>query len=272
LLNPYGPQLWIATLSGLSRGFSDITEWRPIWSVAVGYDSLFLWLLAAAGTVAALRRVAWDPWTWGWTLLTLAAAAQSRRLVAFAALTPALLLVPAWQSAERVAPIVWTAPRRWACATLVAACSVWAVLAVAPSLTCFPPLAAWNAPEADAVAFLRSTPARRVIVHFDYGEYAIFHLRDRMQVSTDNRHYTVYSDAAIKASDRFVSGLDPDYPERIGADAIWLPTSKGRVLALMELRGWARRFEGPRTVVLLRTAGELVRGRPTIGTPCFPNP
>lgn len=272
LINPYGPALWTATLSGLSRGFSDITEWRPIWSVAAGADALLLWLVVLAALVVLSRHVRWDSWSWTWIALTMVAAANTRRLLAFPALSAALLLGRCWRTPE-VKPLVrWTYGRRWMFGAGLALSAAVAGMAIRPSLSCFPPLDGLVAPEPDAVAFLRQAPVRRVVVHFDYGEYAIFHLRDRLRVSMDNRHYTVYSDAAIKASDRFAAGSDPEYPDRIGADAVWWPSGDGRVLGALEARGWVKRFDGPRTVVLTRTPGDVMRGRETVGTPCFPNP
>ena len=272
LLNPYGPTLWTATIEGLSRGFQDITEWRPIWSIAAGADALVLWLLLASALIALFSRVQRDVWSWTWVILTLAAAANTRRLLAFPALSAALLLAPRWIAPEPAMPVQWTPRRRAIFGGLLALSVAGAAIAVTPSLSCFPPLPELRAPEPDAVAFLRTTPVTRAVVHFDYGEYAIFHLRDKLRVSMDNRHYTAYSDAAIKASDRFAAGQDPEYPDRIGADAVWWPSGDQRVLGGLEARGWVKRFEGPRTVVLTKTPGDVVRGRDAFGTPCFPNP
>ena len=129
----------------------------------------------------------------------------------------------------------------------------------------------WRAPEPSAVEFLRTTNAERLVPHFDYGEYAIFFLRDRMKVAIDNRRETVYSASAVQENQRFTDGLDPEYPSRIGADAVWWPVSGQAVILSLEARGWFRRFEGPRTVVLLKSPGVLVRGAAFLGTPCFPN-
>ena len=93
-----------------------------------------------------------------------------------------------------------------------------------------------------------------------------------MRVAIDNRRETVYSSAVVDANQRFTDGLDSDYPDRIGADAVWWPTHDTRVLDGLMTRGWHRRFEGPRTVVLMKTDGPIVRGIDAGNTPCFPNP
>ena len=272
LLNPYGPRLWLAIAEAMQRGWSDLSEWQPVWRIAAGPDAVVLWLALAAGTVALWRHARHDLWRWGWTIVALAAAANSRRLAALAGISLAMLLVPAWRAdASAVAP-AWTPARRGVFAGVVAAGLAWCLISIGPTLTCFPPLPQWRAPESDAVAFLTTTTVRRIVPHFDYGEYAIFHLRDRLQVAIDNRRETVYSEAAVQENQRFADGLDFAYPDRIGADAVWWPASDHVVIDGLEQRGWVRRFEGPRTVVLMKTAGPLVRGQAADGTPCFPNP
>ena len=271
LVNPYGVHLWTAIADALQRGWADVSEWQPIWTIAAGPDALLLWLLIAGTTSMLWRRVARDPWAWLWSFVALVAAANSRRLMALAALTSALLLVPAWTAPAEAVGIVWTPVRRWVSAGVIAGSLSGAMLFIGPTLSCFPPVPGWRAPEPGAVAYLRTTDVKRIVPHFDFGEYAIFHLRDRMQVAIDNRRETVYSDAAVQANQRFTDGLDPEYPDRIGADAVWWPTSGTQIIEGLEQRGWVRRFEGPRSVVLMRSQGAVVRGRDAVGTPCFPD-
>jgi len=274
LVNPYGVQLWIAIGDAMTRGWADVSEWQPVWRLAAGADALVLWVIVAAATAAAWRYAKRDDWwAWGWTLVALAVAANSRRLTALAALTAVLLIAPAWVSAQEVVAVQWTAVRRRVAAGVIAVAGAAALAMIQPSLRCFPPVPEWRAPEPDAVAFLRSTGATRLVPHFDLGEYAIFHLRDRLRVAMDNRRETVYSDAAVQANQRFTDGLDPEYPDRIGADAVWWPAGQTAVIEGLERRGWIRRFEGPRTVVLLKVAGPVSHAGPLqAGTPCFPEP
>jgi hypothetical protein len=146
-----------------------------------------------------------------------------------------------------------------------------ALVLLSPSWQCFPPAAAWQAPERDAVRFIREHDLRgRALVFFDFGEYAIFHVRDRLQVSIDNRRETVYSAAIVDAHRKFYDGGDPGYADAIGADLVWLPRQLPAIPQL-EARGWHRRFEGPQTVILLRQAGPVVTTRER-SLPCFPNP
>jgi hypothetical protein len=272
LLNPYGVHLWFAISDAIRRGWADVTEWSPLWRISVGIGPLVLWIGLVVVLVALARVVRADRPAWIWTTLTLLAAAKSRRLVPLAAITIVLELVRQWHKTEPVArarlglPVLLTAvgPISLAC---YAAASL-----LAPSRTCFPPIHGLSAPEPDAVAFLRDMDVRgQTVIYFDYGEYAIWHVGDRLRFSIDNRRETVYSDAVVRAHERFYRGLDPEYPMRVGADVVWVPYDSVTIPQL-ESRGWTKRFAGPRSVILLRQPGPLVTGHDSIGTPCFPNP
>ncbi|MEQ1910900.1 MAG: hypothetical protein ABMA15_18925, partial [Vicinamibacterales bacterium] len=225
LLNPYGLHLWFAIADAAMRGWADVTEWQPIWRIAAGPEALVIWLAVAGFTAFLWRRLAPGPVRgWVWMAVTLAAAANSRRLSALAAVTSALQLATLPQLTDM--PVVrWTALRRGVAGGLIASAFAWGVIMLRPTADCFPPLPEWRAPEPSAVEFLRTTSATRLVPHFDYGEYAFFFLRDRMKVAIDNRRETVYSADAIQANQRFTEGRDPEYPDRIGADAVWWPVS-----------------------------------------------
>ena len=245
LVNPYGVQLWIAIAEAMSRGWADVSEWQPVWRLAAGADALVLWAIVLAAVAGAWRHARPALWARAWILIALAAAAGSRRLTALAAVTAVLLFAPAWVSTQEVIAVRWTSVRRRIAAGVLAVAAAAALMMIQPSLRCFPPLPEWNAPEPEAVAFLRSTSVTRLVPHFDFGEYAIFHLRDRMKVAMDNRRETVYSDAAVQENQRFTDGVDPEYPDRVGADAVWWPAGQTTVIEGLERRGWVRRFEGP---------------------------
>jgi hypothetical protein len=273
LLNPYGIYLWFAIWDAMRRGWSDVTEWAPIWWFSVGIAPLVLWIGLVAIVMGLARIVRADRAAWIWTSLILVAAAQSRRLLSLAAVTIVLELVGRWPKAEEVVvggrlglPVLLAgvAPIGLAC---YAAGSL-----LAPSRICFPPTPGLRAPESDAVTFLRETDVRgRAVIYFDYGEYAIWHVGDRLRFSIDNRRETVYSDAVVRAHQRFYRGLDPEYPMRLGADVVWVPRDSVTI-GQLESRGWSRRFAGPRSVILLRQPGPMVTGGDSMGTPCFPNP
>jgi hypothetical protein len=270
-VNPYGFHLWLALAEAIGRGWGDVQEWAPVWSRAAGIAPLWLWLSLVTVVVMLWRHVAHDRWAWSLTILTLVAGANSRRLLAFAGVTAAMLLVNRWRPAGAEADWRWTPTRRAIAVTAVAVGLLRAWTFVQPTVQCFPSEVTWIAPEAEAVDFMRASGARKAVTYFDFGEYAIFHLRGLMQVSMDNRRETVYSRAVLDSYHRFRDGRDPDYPTKIGADAVWWPAAKVESLTGLDSRGWHRRFEGPRTVVLLKAAGQLMRAADG-PLPCFPNP
>lgn len=272
LINPYGIGLWTAIAEAMSRGWTDLTEWQPVWRLTAGGDAALVWVLVAGAAAFLWPRVKHGAVAWSWVLPSLAAAASSRRLTALAAITVVMSLAPQWTANPVTVSIVWTRARKLFAAGVIASCVAAALFWVAPTATCFPPLPGWRTPEPDAVAFLRTQPVTRLVPHFDFGEYAIYHLRDRLTVAIDNRRETVYSEARVQENQRFMDGLDFEYPDRIGADAVWWPVAGRAVTDGLEQRGWVRRFEGPRTIVLMRASGPLVRGGDAVGTPCFPNP
>jgi len=60
-----------------------------------------------------------------------------------------------------------------------------------------------------ATAWLaRSGVAAHLAVDFDWGEYVIWHVGPRVQVSVDGRRETVYSDAVHALNQRFIAGAD----------------------------------------------------------------
>jgi hypothetical protein len=114
-------------------------------------------------------------------------------------------------------------------------------------------------PDRAAAMFLRDTrPGARVLTWFDWGEYAVWHLSPSdIRVSMDGRRETVYSQRVLSDHQRFYRG-DPqmvDYPDRIGADHVWLPSHFTIVDPLLA-RGWTKVLDTGKSVVLAR-AGSL---------------
>ena len=88
----------------------------------------------------------------------------------------------------------------------------------------------------------------RLVVWFDWGEYAIWHFAPQLLVSIDGRRETVFSDQVMQkllnfyyvpsSSDAFLVETRPDY--------IWLPADLPVVSTLLA-DGWMPMFRGPRT-------------------------
>ncbi len=127
-------------------------------------------------------------------------------------------------------------------------------------------------PEPEAVVFLRSNGLHgKLLTWFDYGEYAIWHLAPQLRVSFDGRRETVYSEHVKDAHLRFYDGLNPAYPDEIGADYIWLPNQLP-VVKLLPGRGWVPIFKGSRSIIFAREPGFYQNVAPLQGPRCFPGP
>lgn len=111
----------------------------------------------------------------------------------------------------------------------------------------------------------------RVVMYFDWGLYAVWHVGDRLEVSIDNRRETVYSGEVVADHHQFYQGLAPDYPDRVEADFVWVPPTLP-VVHQLEQRGWFIIYRGSRSVILSRTYAPTTVGAPSGSSPCFPDP
>jgi len=131
-------------------------------------------------------------------------------------------------------------------------------------------------PDERVAAAVNSLALRgRMLVWFDWGEYAIWHLAPQVSVSIDGRRETVYSDDVIRRHLRFyyvpderravLDALRPDY--------IWLP-SELPVTPKLVADGWMPLASGDRSMLLAR--GDAKVGMESFGVPppprCFPGP
>jgi hypothetical protein len=105
-------------------------------------------------------------------------------------------------------------------------------------------------PPSGAVGFLRTQPPGGVLVWFDWGEYAIWHLAPRMRVSIDGRRETAYSAGLQHRHLRFYFDAPggSTLPADIAADYIWIPRWLPAVRRLDE-EGWRRLYEDGESVI-----------------------
>ena len=134
-------------------------------------------------------------------------------------------------------------------------------------------------PAPGAVAFLNTQPpgGGRVLVWFDWGEYAIWHLAPRMRVSIDGRRETTYSASLQDRHLRFYfdapggSTLATD----LAADYIWIPTSAPAARRL-DAAGWQRLYQDSDSVIFGRAASRQSKAPVVLAaaaeTGIFPGP
>jgi hypothetical protein len=284
LANPYGWRMWEFLMTTVGFGRAEITDWQPLYRLGAGYVALWVVLSLAAivGIMHAWRAQTWELRRLAVVAMLAVASFQVGRLEAFFAIAVVLLLGPdiaAALSAGRKPSAAPQAPREgfataFAIAIVVALIAGGAV-ASASNLTCVRMAADHSEP--DVVAMVKERELQgRLVVWFDWGEYAIWHFAPQLLVSIDGRRETVYSDQVMQkhlnfyyvpsSSDAFLVETRPDY--------IWLPADLPVVSTLLA-DGWMPMFRGPRSIWLSRDASDAVPSASQLaesGRRCFPGP
>ncbi len=250
LCNPYGTGMLAFLADTVRPDRADIAEWRPL--ADMNAFVIALWVVPAALAALALWRKRSAPASSLLIALVFAVGAvRVVRLIGFFAIAVAVLLVPGLRAA---AAAELPGRRRWL-ARSIAVCFV--------ACACALPLfgrrirvdAPWT-PEPEAATFITTHGLHgRMLTWFDYGEYAIWHFSPAIRVSMDGRRETVYSDK-MRASHARIYANDPnamDEVAKLNPDHAWLPRICP-VVATLEAHGWHRVFQGPRSVVLSRSA------------------
>jgi hypothetical protein len=264
LLNPYGILLPFFLLRTATVPRPEIAEWQPIALMTVeGLVYILLLVLALTGLIFSRRER--SP-----VLITLFACTALLPLIASRHM-PLFGLAWAVLAAEHVAD-VWSqalppragpgnhfSHRAW----FVALSFITALVVIGASLPNFQCIRV-DRRRAEfpvkAVALLKeSNVAGNMAVHFDWGEYVLWHLGPRIKVSIDGRRETVYSHRPYAENLLFTSGLGAwdgilEKPETQLA-----LVSKGfAVFNLMQLKpGWIRVYEDPLSGLFVRRGSPL---------------
>ncbi len=271
LCTPYSWTLWEFTwrILGMSR---EITELQPLWGTA---DMVWLAWLAAAGAVAGSARQA-DSHRWHrLTVLAILAFASLMvsRFTPFFVTGAAVLLAP-WLRGRWPDRVVLATPPH----ERVLAASAWIGLLAASawvassSLRCIPVSGYW-VPDRQAARVLDSAPPGRLVVHFDWGDYAIWQWGPRVRVSMDGRR-EVHSDRALAES----AGIRDGTPEgfealaRWKAEYVWLGSTSLKTRQWLTGHGYRIEHETARSFIAVRADLPLLQaaGEGPVGARCFP--
>jgi len=260
LLNPYGLQLLTLLRDTVGLERADIVEWQPVY--VLGWESWVPWIVTAAlgvtGIVLADReecgaeRVV--------CLIALAAmSAMVARVQAFFALGVLFLIGPviarAFQAARAVEVTPVARPSSRVAGMFAFAVAAGALVITTTNVTHLRIDPRWT-PEAGAVSFLNGQPeGRRVLIWFDWGGYALWHLSPRMRISMDGRRETVYSPDLQDRHLRFYFDAPggASLPADLAADYVWIPRTLPAVHRL-DADGWRRLYEGEQSVIFGRAA------------------
>jgi hypothetical protein len=272
LLNPYGGELWTLLRDSVGLERADIVEWQPLY--VLGWQSWIPWVVTAVialtGSVLGdreyrgLERVA--------CVVALAAASMMvARLQAFFALAVLFLVGPAvlrtYQTARaiEVTPVVRPASRVMAAFALAITTAAFVITAINVTHLRIDPR--WT-PEPGGVSFLNAQPAgRRVLIWFDWGGYALWHLAPRMRISMDGRRETVYSPDLQDRHLRFYFDAPggASLPTDLAADYVWIPRTLPAVQRL-DAGGWRRVYEGEQSVIFGRAGSADANARVVLAT------
>jgi hypothetical protein len=227
LLNPYGWQLWRFLLTTV-RPSRAISEWRPVWEQD-DVTSALIWaviMLVIVAPTLARRRAAI---TWAGALPVAWLGVMSlfvARLVPLFGEVALLGLASAWRSLDGIgAPAAARPPGR----LIVDAVAV-AAISVANLVTetrCLAINDNWT-PDLHAASALASPTAQgRLVLPFNWGEYAIWHFGPRLRVSIDGRRETVYSDRVVGIQSAAAHGLPAglEYLRHTRPEYVWLLSS-----------------------------------------------
>ncbi len=241
IANPYGVGLW-QFLAGTVRMTRDITEWRPLWQQD-GPSHAVLWSVVTGALVASIVR--------------------GRGRIAWSALLPAAGLCGAAMFVDRLGPLfaiastaVWR--DRWSGdplpsaedATPLRAAPLWVVdaagvaavwiVTAAATLSCLGIAGSWAPDLRAARAFEPESAAGRLVLPFDWGQYAIWHWGPRLRVSMDGRRETVYSQRTLDEQDAVARGT-PEGLAYLAAqrpEYVWLPRSADNVKHALAASGY----------------------------------
>lgn len=289
LINPEGIGLLTFLRDTVGFGRADIVDWQPVY--ALGPNVVALWALtaivAAFGIFAAWRQGNL-PLERLFVVIPLAIGSfRVNRLLAFFALATLFLLGGAVASLlSRRQPAAAAPARRSTAAvamTLATMLFVFAFRTLAATATCIEVDARTTA-EPQAIEFLkREMKQGRLLVWFDWGQYALWHVGPAVRVSVDGRRETVYSASVQDRHLRFYfdSPGGATLPGDIDADYIWLPKDLPATRRLIA-EGWPQLYVGETSIIFGRqpatsvpvSARALDTAPPPLftGSRCFPNP
>lgn len=268
--NPYGLELLRFLLATATVPRPEITEWAPIAPASVrGFSYLVLLGLAGAGLFFTTR-----PRRPGMVAALVASAAMPlvsvRHLQLFAV---AMVVVVGEHLASAVASAAGRAlPRPLTAAAGALGVAAAAVLS-ATSLANYRAIRLKPEYPVRAVAWLQASGvAANLAVHFDWGEYVIWHLGPRVRVSVDGRRETLYSDAVYAENLEFRTG-GGDWARLVRRPQTDLALVSTALPVMENLRaepGWEVVYEDPVCGLFARRGSALaerLRRTPVPGVP-----
>jgi hypothetical protein len=294
LANPYGWGMWEFLWTTVGFGRAEITDWQPLYRLGSAYVALWvlLFLPAAAGALHSWRAHRREVRRLVVVAMLAMASLQVGRLLAFFAIAVVMLLgreiadaLTTWRAAPAAAG---RQERRLAAVLAIvvaAALIIGSGVVTASNVSCV--RMDNDQPEPEIVSMVKQRQLQgRLVVWFDWGEYAMWYFAPALRVSIDGRRETVYSDEVMQKHLNFyyVPSSRGAFLEETRPDHIWLRADLPVVPRLLE-DGWRPLFRGAQSIWLARDAASaperVAVSGPTarelqlpidVGTRCFPGP
>ena len=259
-LNPYGVGLWTFLLETATVARPEISEWGQT-PLATWEGLCYLLLLSGAGYAMIDREGRPSmPMLAIFVALAIGALTAIRHLPLFGLAAPIVAADSLAVLSRRRGRTSGGAARRLRLAPLLLLLSA-GLLALAIPWLRGPRLEAERQPfPALAVGLLReSDVSGNLAIHFDWGEYAIWHLAPAIRVSVDGRRETVYDGEAYQANIQFIFGVGDwdrlldDHPTDLALVPRHLP-----VYNLLLLKpGWSSVYEDSVASIFARDGSPL---------------
>ncbi len=283
LANPYGAGLWRFLLSTATVPRPEIGDWTPLFRTGPALIAFYVGVLGLSLGVMLWRR-ARPPLglalVYGAATLLPLAASRHLDFLALAGPVVAAPYLPQFAQARReLGELLARRPAASSAVALLATSGVWLALALLPGC---PSTARGEVRwPARAVAVLRGTRSSgRMLVPFNWGQYALWHLGPRLQVSMDGRRETVYDRATYTAYAAFHYGADgwERYVALGDPDLALLPPSAPAYALLSSDPEWEEVYADGVAVILARRGSafavdvprQAARGAAALGEECFP--
>lgn len=277
LITPYGWRLW-AFIAETVRLTRSISEWQPLWTmgapnwlpwgvavVAIGWAAVARPSSVRLSSFVVLAMLAYSSWR-VMRITSLFIAATAILLAPFIVRRWPVRLARPPATRSRFEPLV---------AVLLFIVLVGTSARMASmTLSCVPILGPF-APDTAPMPALAGAEPGRIVTHFNWGEYALWHLSPRVRVSIDGRRETVYSEARLVEHDDIVFGRPAGFARlsEWRAEYVWLPVTSTATKDWLAQNGYRIELETARSYVAVRRDLPPLRGLEGMNaTParCFP--
>jgi hypothetical protein len=259
LLNPYGYGLWQFVAETVRPHRPDITDWRPLLQLPTGVLIIESLLPAVALIALWQERSRWRLPVRDLAIIAILTVATFRvgRVDAFLQAAIAFMLARpliAWFTTTELDARATFRRASVPVGAFAVALMAYVGWMAAANLRVVHVHGPWIPDRTAALVLRDARPGARVLTWFDWGEYALWQLSPAgIRVSMDGRRETLYSERVTSDHWRFYEGRPDmvDYPDRIGADHVWLPSHFPIIEPLMR-NGWTKVLDTGKSVVLAR--------------------